>query len=177
MCITFVKTLECSLVIRNWVVVETLLLCRQNWKVWAQTLCLGLYNRWMERGILVTSSWPSRSLKTSSSGVMNSVREHTWATVSVRFYTGSCSLFPSAFLGSFTEEMFEVTSCYFPIDFTPVSPCLLSSRADESRQDTSDNVVSRSSSADDISVCMPLKGHLFIHWRKPAVITVFRYDV
>lgn len=28
--------------------------------------------------------------------------------------------------GTFTEELFEVTSCYFPIDFTPVSPCLLS---------------------------------------------------
>uniref|UniRef100_G3NME7 MMS19 nucleotide excision repair protein n=1 Tax=Gasterosteus aculeatus aculeatus TaxID=481459 RepID=G3NME7_GASAC len=28
-------------------------------------------------------------------------------------------------LGKFTEELFEVTSCYFPIDFSPVSPCLL----------------------------------------------------
>lgn len=33
-------------------------------------------------------------------------------------------LFPVS--GKFTEELFEVTSCYFPIDFTPVSPCLLS---------------------------------------------------
>lgn len=137
-CITFVKTPERSSVVRNWLVLELLLLCRQNWKVWAQTLCLGLYNRWMEKGILVTSSWPSRSLKTSSIGLMNSVREHTWAMVSVQFFTGGCLLFPSALLGSFTEEMFEVTSCYFPIDFTPVSPCLLSSRADESRQDSSE---------------------------------------
>lgn len=32
----------------------------------------------------------------------------------------------SASPGKFTEELFEVTSCYFPIDFSPVSPCLLS---------------------------------------------------
>lgn len=171
-CIAFVKTPECSSLIRN-LLIKSLILCRQNWKVWVQTWCLGLYNQWMAKGILVTSSWPSRSLKTSSSGVMNSVREHTWATVSLRFYTGGCSFFPSALLGSFTEEMFEVTSCYFPIDFTPVSPCLLSSRAG----DSSDNVVTSSSSVDDISVCMPLEGRLFVRWRKPAVVTVFRYVV
>lgn len=34
--------------------------------------------------------------------------------------------FLSSVSGKFTEELFEVTSCYFPIDFTPVSPCLLS---------------------------------------------------
>lgn len=34
--------------------------------------------------------------------------------------------FLSAVSGKFTEELFEVTSCYFPIDFSPVSPCLLS---------------------------------------------------
>lgn len=46
-------------------------------------------------------------------------------------HSGSTALFSLPLisclhLGKFTEELFEVTSCYFPIDFTPVSPCLLS---------------------------------------------------
>lgn len=73
--------------------------------------------------------------------------------------------------------MFEVTSCYFPIDFTPVSPCLLSSTADENRKDGSDHVVSSSSSADDVPACLPLEGPVFILWRKPAVLPLFRHDL
>lgn len=80
-----------------------------------RSLCWGIYRYWMEKGTLETcyQPFPRSSLLYATQILAR------WFERFVGFFIILCCI------GPLVEDLFDVISCYFPVDFTPVSLLVL----------------------------------------------------